>query len=60
MVLLEIYQGGAADKDGRLQPGDQVLDVNGVSLRDVTNNTAALTLRQNVPKVGTLVIFTWT
>lgn len=51
IILLEIYPKGTADKDGRLQPGDQILDVNGVSLRDCSNTTASLALRQALPKM---------
>nr|CAH7758330.1 unnamed protein product [Callosobruchus chinensis] len=55
IVLVEIYPGGVADKDGRLQPGDQILDVNATSLKDVTNTTALQALRQTLPKMKLIV-----
>ncbi|XP_060536240.1 uncharacterized protein LOC132708127 isoform X2 [Cylas formicarius] len=55
IILTDIYPGGAAHKDGRLQPGDQVLDVNGTSLKDVTNIIASQSLRQTLPKMKLLV-----
>ncbi|XP_018562817.1 inactivation-no-after-potential D protein isoform X2 [Anoplophora glabripennis] len=51
IVLVEIYPGGTIDKDRRLQPGDQILEVNGASLKDVTNTTASQALRQTLPKM---------
>lgn len=50
-MIVEIYPNGCAEKDGRLQPGDQILDVNGTSLKDVTYQTASQALRQTLPKV---------
>lgn len=50
-MILEVYPGGTADKDGRLKPGDQVVEVNGVSMKDVTYSTALQSLRQALPKV---------
>lgn len=51
IVLVEVYPGGAVEKDKRLQPGDQIVDVNGTSLKDVTYTTASQALRQTLPKV---------
>lgn len=34
-----------------MQPGDQILDANGTSLKDVTYTTASQALRQTLPKV---------
>ncbi|XP_076259043.1 multiple PDZ domain protein-like isoform X4 [Rhynchophorus ferrugineus] len=51
IILMEVYPGGAADKDGRLQPGDQILEVNGASLRDCSSTTASQALRQALPKM---------
>uniref|UniRef100_A0AAR5PTV3 PDZ domain-containing protein n=1 Tax=Dendroctonus ponderosae TaxID=77166 RepID=A0AAR5PTV3_DENPD len=55
IILTEIYQGGAADKDGRLQEGDQIVEVNGTSLRESTNTTASQALRQTLPKMKIIV-----
>lgn len=51
-MLLEIYPGGSADKDGRLQSGDQILEVNSISLKDATESAAAQAIRQTLPKVS--------
>ncbi|KAJ8960332.1 hypothetical protein NQ318_004066 [Aromia moschata] len=51
IILVEVYPGGAAAKDGRLQPGDQIMDVNGTSLKDVTYTSALIALRQTLPKM---------
>ncbi|KAI4469211.1 multiple pdz domain protein [Holotrichia oblita] len=51
IVVVEVFGGGTADKDGRLQPGDQILDVNGTALKDVTYTTASQALRQTLPKM---------
>ncbi|VDO95347.1 unnamed protein product, partial [Soboliphyme baturini] len=55
-VIHEIYADGAAAKDGRLQPGDQLFQVNGHSLRNVTHKVAISFLRQTPTKVR-LVVF---
>jgi C-terminal processing protease CtpA/Prc len=36
IYIKEIIDGGAAEEDGRLQPGDQILFVDTISLIDVT------------------------
>ncbi|KAK9679192.1 PDZ domain [Popillia japonica] len=51
IVVVEVFSGGTADKDGRLQPGDQILEVNGTALKDVTYTTASQALRQTLPKM---------
>lgn len=51
IILTEVYPGGTVDKDGRFQAGDQILEVNGTSLRDSTNITASQALRQTLPKM---------
>ncbi|XP_050311280.1 inaD-like protein isoform X2 [Anthonomus grandis grandis] len=56
IILTEVYKGGAADKDGRLQPGDQILEVNGTSLKNSTNTSASLALRQTLPKMKIIVL----
>lgn len=48
-----MFSGGAVEKDGRIQPGDHIIDVNGTSLKDASNETALQTLRQLLPKVST-------
>ncbi|VDK40811.1 unnamed protein product [Gongylonema pulchrum] len=55
VVIHEVYPDGAAAVDGRLKPGDQVLEVNGVSLRGVSHEQAILLLRRTPAKVRLLV-----
>ncbi|XP_063932758.1 inaD-like protein isoform X3 [Zophobas morio] len=55
VVVVEVYPGGAADKDNRLRPGDQILEVNGTHLKDVTHTTASQALRQTLPKMKLVV-----
>jgi len=50
-LIHEVYPDGAAAKDKRLKPGDQILDVNGESFRSVTHNRALTVLRQTPAKV---------
>ncbi|KAK4884342.1 hypothetical protein RN001_000613 [Aquatica leii] len=56
IIVLEIFPGGAADKDGRIQAGDQILEVNGTCLKDATNEVALQTLRQILPKIKLVVL----
>ncbi|XP_057656983.1 uncharacterized protein LOC130894286 [Diorhabda carinulata] len=55
IIIVEIYPGGSADIDKRLQPGDNILDVNGTSLKDVSHTTASQALRQTLPKMKIVV-----
>ncbi|EJD74656.1 multiple PDZ domain-containing protein [Loa loa] len=55
VVIHEVYPDGAAAVDGRLKPGDQVLEVNGVSLRGVSHEQAILLLRRTPTKVSLLI-----
>ncbi|XP_077294875.1 multiple PDZ domain protein-like [Arctopsyche grandis] len=52
VVLLEVYPDGKAAKDGRLKPGDQILDCNGVKITPEMKQEKALSLiKQTVPKM---------
>jgi len=51
ILIHEVYPDGAAAKDKRLKPGDQILDVNGESFRSVTHTRALTVLRQTPAKV---------
>jgi hypothetical protein len=55
IVVVEVYPGGAADRDNRLRPGDQILEVNATQLKDVTHTTASQALRQTLPKMKLVV-----
>lgn len=55
VVIKYVLPGGAADKDGRLQSGDHVLQVGSVNLRGFTSEQVAAVLRQAGPAVRLLV-----
>lgn len=50
-IVHEIYPESAAAKDGRLQPGDQILEINSENLSKTTHAKAQTLLRQAPPKV---------
>ena len=43
---------GAVAQDGRVEPGDMILEVNGVSFENMSNDDAVKTLREAVQKPG--------
>ncbi|KAL1023891.1 hypothetical protein UPYG_G00048580 [Umbra pygmaea] len=45
IIIHEVNDGGAAQRDGRLQAGDQILEVNGIDLRQATHDEAIGVLR---------------
>ncbi|XP_018615210.2 multiple PDZ domain protein isoform X3 [Scleropages formosus] len=51
IIIHEVYEEGAASKDGRLWAGDQILEVNGVDLRTATHDEAINVLRQTPQRV---------
>ncbi|XP_078263402.1 inaD-like protein isoform X5 [Rhinoraja longicauda] len=56
IVIHEVYEEGAAAKDNRLWAGDQVLEVNGIDLRNATHEEAITALRQTPQKVRLTVV----
>ncbi|TRY85603.1 hypothetical protein DNTS_010177 [Danionella cerebrum] len=56
IVIHEVYEEGAAARDGRLWAGDQILEVNGVDLRSVAHEDAITALRQTPAKVQLTVL----
>ncbi|XP_065101351.1 inaD-like protein isoform X3 [Paramisgurnus dabryanus] len=56
IVIHEVYEEGAAARDGRLWAGDQILEVNGVDLRSVAHEDAIAALRQTPSKVRLTVL----
>uniref|UniRef100_A0A1A8P945 InaD-like n=1 Tax=Nothobranchius rachovii TaxID=451742 RepID=A0A1A8P945_9TELE len=56
IVIHEVYEEGAAARDGRLWAGDQVLEVNGVDLRGASHEEAITALRQTPAKVRLTVL----
>uniref|UniRef100_A0A8C7UKR9 Multiple PDZ domain crumbs cell polarity complex component n=1 Tax=Oncorhynchus mykiss TaxID=8022 RepID=A0A8C7UKR9_ONCMY len=51
IIIHEVYEDGAASKDGRLWAGDQILEVNGIDLRVATHDEAINVLRQTPQRV---------
>ncbi|VEL11215.1 unnamed protein product [Protopolystoma xenopodis] len=47
-----IMRGGAVARDGRIDPGDMLLEVNGISFEGMTNDGAVRVLRDQVQKPG--------
>ncbi|KAM4628768.1 inaD-like protein isoform 2-T2 [Polymixia lowei] len=56
IVVHEVYEEGAAARDGRLWAGDQILEVNGVDLRGAAHEDAICALRQTPAKVRLTVL----
>uniref|UniRef100_A0A8C6JU01 Uncharacterized protein n=1 Tax=Melopsittacus undulatus TaxID=13146 RepID=A0A8C6JU01_MELUD len=55
IVIHEVYEEGAAARDGRLWAGDQILEVNGIDLRNASHEEAITALRQTPQKVQLVV-----
>lgn len=55
VLVHEIYPNGAAMTTGKLRPGDQILEVNGRSLREATHSEALEALRQSVSSLQLLL-----
>ncbi|KAG8508522.1 InaD-like protein, partial [Galemys pyrenaicus] len=55
IVIHEVYEEGAAARDGRLWAGDQILEVNGMDLRSASHEEAITALRQTPQKVRLVV-----
>lgn len=56
VIIHEVYKNGAADLDGRLKPGDQILEVNGEDLRHALHEHAIKVLRQTASIIKMKVI----
>ncbi|XP_068563933.1 inaD-like protein isoform X2 [Cebidichthys violaceus] len=56
IVIHEVYEEGAAARDGRLWAGDQILEVNGVDLRGASHEEAIAALRHTPAKVRLTVL----
>ncbi|XP_068948970.1 inaD-like protein [Petaurus breviceps papuanus] len=55
IVIHEVYEEGAAARDGRLWAGDQILEVNGIDLRNASHEEAITALRKTPQKVRLIV-----
>ncbi|XP_058240794.1 multiple PDZ domain protein isoform X3 [Hemibagrus wyckioides] len=51
IIIHEVYEEGAAAKDGRLWAGDQILEVNGIDLHTASHDEAINVLRQTPQRV---------
>ena len=47
-----IMKGGAVAQDGRIEPGDMILQVNDISFEGLSNDDAVKILRETVQKPG--------
>ncbi|CAF1001759.1 unnamed protein product, partial [Adineta ricciae] len=56
IIIHDIYDGCAAQRDGRLLVGDQILEVNSIDLRFATHEEAIQALRQATNVVTILVL----
>ncbi|XP_077981370.1 multiple PDZ domain protein-like [Glandiceps talaboti] len=56
IIVHEVYEDGAAARDGRLWAGDQILEVNSEDLREASHDQAINALRQTPAEVE-LVVF---
>ncbi|XP_065558725.1 multiple PDZ domain protein-like isoform X2 [Artemia franciscana] len=56
ILIHEVYPDGAAARDGRLKPGDQILEVNNEDFRNVPHSKALAVLRQTPAKVKMVVL----
>ena len=55
IFIHEVYEKGAAHKDGRLLPGDQILEVMSEDLRNVSHSHALHALRQTPNRVKLVI-----
>ncbi|ESO01627.1 hypothetical protein HELRODRAFT_112621 [Helobdella robusta] len=51
-----IMKGGAVAQDGRIEPGDMILEVNGISFENMSNDDAVRTLREAVQRPGPITL----
>ena len=50
--MSDVVKGGIAEADGRLQPGDQILSVNGEDLKNASQEIAAGVLKVKLSVVS--------
>ena len=55
-----IMKGGAVALDGRIEPGDMILQVNDINFENMTNDDAVRVLRDVVQKPGPIKVRTIT
>ena len=55
VIVHEVYKDGAADKDGRIKPGDFIVSVDGKAFKDCTHKDALRALRVTKDKVKIVI-----
>uniref|UniRef100_A0A1I8GQ12 Multiple PDZ domain protein n=1 Tax=Macrostomum lignano TaxID=282301 RepID=A0A1I8GQ12_9PLAT len=55
VLVSDIIRGGAAESDGRLQPGDRLLEINGANVRTVSHSDVATKLKAAQGRVTLLI-----
>ena len=56
VIVHEVHKDGAADKDGRIKPGDFIISVDGKAFKDCTHKEALQTLRFTKEKAVKIII----
>ncbi|CAH1268391.1 LNX2 [Branchiostoma lanceolatum] len=56
MIVQEVFSSGAIATDGRIGPGDQILEVNGEDLRELTHHQACRVLRKPCPLIRLTIL----
>ncbi|CAF0974575.1 unnamed protein product [Adineta steineri] len=56
IIIHDIYEGCAAQRDGRLLVGDQILEVNSINLRSATHDEAIQALRQSTNIIRLMIL----
>ncbi len=56
IFITKIIRGGAADLDGRLNVGDRLLTVNGISLEYVTHDDAVAAIASSIEKSNQILL----
>lgn len=61
IYVANIMKGGAVALDGRIQPGDMILQVNDISFENFTNDQAVEVLKEEVSRRGAikLTVILW-
>ncbi|CAH8671554.1 unnamed protein product [Schistosoma bovis] len=55
-IVGSIMKGGAVAQDGRIEPGDMILEANGISFEEMSNDDAVRTLREQVQRPGPITL----
>ena len=55
VIVHEVYKNGAAEKDGRIQPGDFIVSVDGKAFKECTHKEALQSLRFTKDRVKIII-----